>query len=442
MGAGKSMGDPTNPWGQRSFRGAPSPGPAAKPAKGSPPGHIKLTVENGADSTPIRSARAELSGPSKSTASTDAAGVAGFHGLGPGAYTLDVSAEGFEGNAANVNVQAGKTAQVTVALRKPIYLVAGMDGTDSSDWMRNDGRNSHVYRFVHDLVTTTDDDKMHVHGPGLLGGKMSEIIKVVSEWVVGRMDAIMSETACRQEDIRVCLVGHSRGCVAAICVANALRQGGLLIANRPKLKPPIAVHFMGLYDAVDRAPIPSPDTVLSNVAHCYYARRQKISTNPARGSRGTFGQVEVARTDRPGGHQMHFDTSHGGVGGDPGFFQSLTGISDHYCNTLTLVKTREELAKEYGYARHGGSENIELDEPVPLYVPLEGTERLQRIAAIKHFLSESGAADAYIRAGAMQEGLRFRSKPTKHLPYGSNDETETLWKKRLEPLVGPYPPKS
>ena len=106
-----------NPWGQRS--GSPAPAKAPPPKAGPRPGHVRLTVTRDADATAVRSARVKLSGPSASNARTSSAGVAEFPGLKPGAYTIEIAAEGLVGTTETVQVSEGKTAPVTVRLKAP-----------------------------------------------------------------------------------------------------------------------------------------------------------------------------------------------------------------------------------------------------------------------------------------------------------------------------------
>ena len=116
------MGKTTNPWGQRS--GSPAPAKAPPPKPSPKPGHIKLTVTRDDDAKPVRSARVKLNGPSASSGRTSAAGVVEFPGLQPGAYTIEIAAEGLVGATEPVNVTEGKTAPVAVRLKVPTCKLA------------------------------------------------------------------------------------------------------------------------------------------------------------------------------------------------------------------------------------------------------------------------------------------------------------------------------
>ena len=112
------MGLTVNPWGQRSRSGAPASNKSTKSPAGSQPGYLKLSVTGESASQPIRSAHAKLSGPSASNRSTNAAGVAEFPGLAAGAYTVEVSAEGYVEGKASATVHAGKTTEVSMTLNE------------------------------------------------------------------------------------------------------------------------------------------------------------------------------------------------------------------------------------------------------------------------------------------------------------------------------------
>lgn len=311
-------------------------------------------------------------------------------------------------------------------------VVAGIDGTGSADWARADGLNSHVRRFIADISAEARFKKWW-HGPDTLGLRLGGIEDAVYEWVVQRMENLIRGRRASQEEIEVVLVGHSRGAVGVMKVANALAEPSIRIAVSRELRSPIRIRFIGLYDAVDRAIGFSPDTALRNVDFCFHAVRRHISTDPERGSRGTFGTVDVQLARRLG-HQKTFDTSHGGIGGDMGLFTPLNGtLEDFYCNALRLVLTQEELIHAYGrfvppgVARDPG---MGIEGP-PLYTPLTGTQRAARAHRVARFIDESRRADRAIRGATEKAGLRFNGASA-HLPYAVKDEF--LWR-RLQAVL-------
>lgn len=188
------------------------------------------------------------------------------------------------------------------------YVVAGVNGTGSREWRRTDGRNSHVFRFIADVVaggsgdisrgvSSTDDAKRYWHGPGTFATDLSGIIDEVFEFVVSQTDRLVRETGCAQSDVKICLVGHSRGCVAAIKVANRLNDPGIVSlrdavrVSLSRLRAPVAVPFIGLYDTVNRSLV-DIDVAMPNVAAGIHTRRKNRSWS---GSRFSFDTVEIPR---------------------------------------------------------------------------------------------------------------------------------------------------
>jgi pimeloyl-ACP methyl ester carboxylesterase len=96
------------------------------------------------------------------------------------------------------------------------------------------------------------------------------------------------------------IVGHSRGGLIGILVAKKLK----------KENPCARVHFLGLYDAVDRYLLANAGTIPDNVENVAHARR-----NSEVHSRDTFGN-----TGTSGGQkyvERFFWVTHSGAGGDP-----------------------------------------------------------------------------------------------------------------------------
>jgi hypothetical protein len=267
---------------------------------------------------------------------------------------------------------------------------------------------------------------------------MPTIQHAAYRWIIETMVDLIRVGGNKREAIRIYMVGHSRGCVAAMRVANLLQREQLASDEgmpRPKeLHGEIRVRFLGLYDAVQRDGDTAPDTRLENVETVYHARRENISIDPEKGSRGSFGTVEVSRA-----RNLEFDTSHGGVGGDPGFFTRLDAFAaDMYCNALRVVLNGDQLVSDYGTRAPGGGRLGDLGREMPEYRPLEGEALRRRVHALKGFLEESQGADAFIRRGAKAAGLQF-SGASKHLPYSEKDAA--LWDRLQRILKGEDPIK-
>lgn len=233
------------------------------------------------------------------------------------------------------------------------YIVVGIDGTGSSAWMKPDGSNSHTHRFIKDFhYGTYGVDRMWFHGPSdtLRGMQTEPILQSALQFVVRRLYQLFPHlrnghkpldmfdvNTCRQiqyyrqhthatehgvyydtanlrqpkraadfaqgrqplsvNDVRVVIVGHSRGGLAATVLAKML-------------SPIVKVYFLGLYDAVDRQPC-LDGMVVENVHAVYHARR-KADMN----SRSYFSNTSVQyKTDKEP-QEGFFYTTHGGIGGD------------------------------------------------------------------------------------------------------------------------------
>lgn len=254
------------------------------------------------------------------------------------------------------------------------FLVAGIDGTGSRRWRARDGSNSHIYQFVHDLRYTRGRAR-YWHGPdsnmpSSAGTEIERIVPAVVRWIIEQMFPLplrcpngaearfaescipLGESDYNQlirwqhdyavEAIKVCIVGHSRGGLVAVMVAERLRMYDL------------PVYFMGLYDAVDRAvcSIGCDAAIITNTQHVYHARR-----DPRLDSRSSFGNDAVMPAGTSWYHEEFFMTSHGGIGGDPEFHPS--DFSDDYsCSVdgLSADIQRALGADPYATCRDGSAE--------------------------------------------------------------------------------------
>ena len=296
------------------------------------------------------------------------------------------------------------------------FIVAGIDGTGSAEWRRKDGANSHVYRFLTDVaaggggdieagVTSAEGAKKYWHGPGTFGTDLDDILDKALKFVLAQMDRLIVQGSCAQSDIKICLVGHSRGCVGAIKVANIL-NGGESLGSTLKIKTPVRVEYIGLYDTVNKSSV-DIDVAMPNVADGRHARRKNRAFNG--GSRNLFGTVEIPRFT-----PYDCDTAHGGIGGDPGYFTPLGQMTaDYYCNAMQLILTQDELNRRYG---HLG--------PLPRYRQLTGADAAERRRFLDRSIDAVIAADNHIRQGATGNGFSF-GKSTALKQYGDNDSK--LW---------------
>jgi len=237
----------------------------------------------------------------------------------------------------------------------PKYIVVGIDGTSSSSWRKPDGSNSHVYCFVRDFqYGAMGVDRLYLDGPSdVISGRDSEpLLQKALDFLTRRIQTLFPENAaagphqalqplemfdvnsCQQteyyrqqyqgsydnaypssvrmpaqvnagmlahqplstDQVRVVLVGHSRGGLVTTVLARML-------------SPLVRVYFMGLYDSVDREPC-LDGSLIENTRIVFHARR-----SPEVGSRGTFGNTSTQyRVDHY--EEQFFYTSHGGIGGD------------------------------------------------------------------------------------------------------------------------------
>lgn len=250
------------------------------------------------------------------------------------------------------------------------YILAAIDGTSSHEWRNSDGSNSHVFKFHRD-IELQGGISWYWNGPGeqtggvvfgrgstgIVESAVSHIRRKIIAYTGIRSRRPFSELSSTdrallreeiQDQVRIVLVGHSRGGLIAINVAARL---------------PLPVHFLGLYDAVDRHPGLSADRI-HNVDHTAHALR-----HPDVGSRPSFGNC--GRSSSGQYDERFFRTSHGGVGGDP-----------------VLEPTEGDYACDIHSAKAGIMSMAGVDLGVQC-------------------TNESYAANAWIREKARNQGIRF-----------------------------------
>jgi hypothetical protein len=311
-------------------------------------------------------------------------------------------------------------------MQEPYYIVVGIDGTSSVEWMRKDGSNSHTHKFIQDFKgsTTYGINKQWYHGTSevVFDGQSAGIVQTALDFIVSalrrkfpslpvnrlqpfemfdvnsckqseyynqitnegsyfanahtklklpvRVDAAAKHQSLTISDVRIVLIGHSRGAMATTVLAKML-------------SPIVKVYFMGLYDSVDRNQC-LDSTVIENVQYAYHAMR-----SDEMGSRSTFGH---SSTKAGAGVQLEakiFYTSHGGLGGDY--------VSDPKKATITGDSSCIPQPAQKIVYTGGGDSHI-----------VDNTHALSKIFGKPiNEICEDGkrSADAYIRDSAKEKGL-------------------------------------
>jgi hypothetical protein len=310
------------------------------------------------------------------------------------------------------------------------YIVVGVDGTSSREWMKPDGSNSHTYKFIKDFQggTTRGIDKQWFHGTSdvVFDNESTKIAQEALDFIIGSLKRkfpklsinkmqpleMFDVNTCKQseyynqthsqgrgyhengytnhtkipvkidskmlrnqplstEDVRIVLIGHSRGGLATTVLAKML-------------SPIVQVYFMGLYDSVDRNSCFDGATI-ENVKYVYHAMR-----HPDMNSRGTFGNTSTNFTEGVEYVPKYFYTSHGGMGGDyvsdP---KEATMAGDSSC----IPQPKERII----YSGRGGGRRV-VDNTHPLS---------KRFGKPINEICEDGrmGADGFIRGGAIERGL-------------------------------------
>jgi hypothetical protein len=305
------------------------------------------------------------------------------------------------------------------------FIVVGIDGTSSSSWRKPDGSNSHVYRFVHDFqFGAMGIDKLFLDGPDdVVTGRDSEpILQKALDFINRRLSSLfprqlsaahslemfdvntctqsqyyqqshgdeysllpsqqgtirmpvqvnttmLSHQVLSTDQVKIVLVGHSRGGLVATMLARML-------------SPVVRVYFLGLYDSVGREAC-LDGAVIENVKIVFHARR-----SPDVGSRAMFGNTS---TQHKVEHyeESFFYTSHGGIGGD--FVADPKAVSMFGDSSCTARPDTRIVSTGHG-------ETITVDNRHPL------TKRFGK--PIEQICAEGrDNADAFIRNGAKRYGL-------------------------------------
>jgi hypothetical protein len=314
------------------------------------------------------------------------------------------------------------------------YIIVGIDGTSSGTgandgWMKADGSNSHTYKFIQDFKggTTYGINKLWKAGTSevVIDGQTERIVQEALDFLMKSLKLkfpsvsinnmrpmeMFDVNSCKQSeyynnmqrdhgnyytigstfnqlkipvrvndakkhqsltvnDVKIVLIGHSRGCLATTVLAKML-------------SPIVQVYFMGLYDSVDRNAC-FDSTTIENVKYVYHAMR-----SDEMGSRGSFGHSSTKHASDVDYTSKSFYTSHGGSGGDYNSDPKKASITgDSSC----IPQPAERIIN----IGEGGTMTIDNTHPLT-----------RRFGKPINEICEDGkkAADAFIRAGARERGL-------------------------------------
>lgn len=180
-------------------------------------------------------------------------------------------------------------------------ILLAIDGSDSYEWRPLHGNYSHVNDFYRRFPSGMDFRKTFRDGPAAYKGvyNSDEIKNWGMNFILTQIRKIFGNDQLRltQKELKVVLVGHSRGGAIVACIAEELYK-----------TKGIKTYFIGLYDAVNMTINLSPANNLDHYStHVFHAYR-----NPVVGSRDSFGNCCMGVR-----HRKKFFTSHGGMGGAP-----------------------------------------------------------------------------------------------------------------------------
>ncbi len=254
-----------------------------------------------------------------------------------------------------------------------------VDGTNSDTY-----RNSSVKNFYHDSGI---DRKLKFYYPGPKSTFTGADWIAIRDQVKKDVNAIARQhgegdffngyqcTIGRKTSFRFILIGHSRGGHIAIHLAAMLKY---------------RTYFMGLYDAVERTETSWDESkVIYNVDNVFHARR-----DPGIGSRPYFGNTGLKTGDGGIYIEEFFQTSHGGVGGDPVVEGNV--ISPVFAFNPAFAMA--ELAMRTNVSA-GGADTSCIGSPVRL------TKKLPIKATV--CITNSHDADVFIRSNARKLGVNI-----------------------------------
>lgn len=296
------------------------------------------------------------------------------------------------------------------------HILLAIDGTGSALWRDPSGQNSHVYRFYRDAHTPYC---LYLDGPDTIGFDMSNIIETGTKWILNQISQLATRKIARPDEVKIDLVGHSRGGVAVIKIANNLNNLAAYEARTnfqtlqllKGLPLSFKVNFLGLYDAVSRSADTFFDAGNLDVKHIFHARRANRAFFSS--SHPLFGGVSTR-------NQQEYDTSHGGIGGAPGFFDEMKFGNDMYCNALPLLTEP--------------SQNEALSNPVHMMYVAKWLDGEDRPNKLKKYWQASVKVDQDMRINAKEAGIGLNT--SLHTPWHNK---ERMLGKRLSEILAMYP---
>lgn len=244
-----------------------------------------------------------------------------------------------------------------------IHGLIAFDGTESIEHARNvlPGR-THVRRFHDDF---RGPDKWYLDGPELSGSNTKHIAQVGRE--IAKIFFRKIRRGGSASDLRLSLIGWSRGAMIATTVAHWLAKEGL------------SVEYMGLLDAVDMdwtggmagisvEPFTNVRTVLHAKRHSFVGSRSySMAVEHTPTYRHDGARVKPVTLDWnhrndfnfkvTGGnyYQRYFLTTHGGMGGALGQ-TTPQGLTDDYSAHRSLFRLQTARSHEqevYEWMRAG-----------------------------------------------------------------------------------------
>jgi hypothetical protein len=191
------------------------------------------------------------------------------------------------------------------------HILFACDGTGSSTW-RKGASNSFTYQIYEQFKSNAKgyEGKKFLDGPPEFHGwGVYDLIKDGTDFLMTNLTKYCKANGTTENDVKfinenmgICLFGHSRGGLVTIQVARKLAEKG------------IEVHFLGLFDAVRMTGLPYDTDIPRTVKHCYHAIRDQNFY-----SRYTWGNAGTTYDDGSPAPVRKYKTNHGGLGGDPNF---------------------------------------------------------------------------------------------------------------------------
>jgi hypothetical protein len=191
------------------------------------------------------------------------------------------------------------------------YVLFACDGTGSTSWRKGDGSNSYIFQFYNRFKSNVAaiQGKKYLDGPPEWHGwgtynlfnEGLEFVESCIDQTAKKMGFSPKDKKTVNQQMGICLAGHSRGGLVAIKIANLLSEKG------------IDILFLGLLDAV-RMALPYKETIPRTVGHFFHGIRDQNFY-----SRYTWGNAGTHYEDGAAAPVQKYKTSHGGLGGDPNF---------------------------------------------------------------------------------------------------------------------------